>query len=628
MKDHYDLIVIGAGHAGIEASSAASRMGLETLLITLKRDTIGLMSCNPAIGGVGKGQLVKEIDALGGIMAKAADACAIGYRMLNMSKGPAVRSSRAQIDRIRYNNYMVNLIGSSERLDILEREVSQILIKEKKTIGIKTIKGEKIYAKVVLIAAGTFLNGLIHIGLKSNIGGRFNEPASLDLSENLKELGFKTMRFKTGTCARLLKSTINFSKLDKQLLDSEPIAFSFLGKPSSLKQLPCFITYTNEKTHEIIKKGLKFSPLYTGKIRARGVRYCPSIEDKVVKFPHHARHQIFLEPEGLDVDEFYPNGVSTSLPQDLQIEMLHSIKGLEDVKIVRPGYGIEYEVVDPTELFPTLETKSIKNLYLVGQINGTTGYEEAAALGLIGGINASLKAKGKDGFVLDRSTSYIGVLIDDLVTKGTQEPYRMFTSRVEYRLSLREDNADLRLAKFGFDLGLVEKCNYEAMLEKRKIIEAEVERLKKTTIRPTESVNIFLQQFKSSPLKRQITLAELLKRPQINYEQLKDLDDNCKLSGEIAQSLTSEFKYEPFIRRQKEEVKRFKNLEKIKIPDKLDFSSIAGLSREVKEKLSQLKPLTLGAASRISGITPASISILMVWLKKIGKGKGNETRVG
>ncbi len=627
MSYDFDLIVVGAGHAGIEASLVASRMGLATLLVTLNKDTIGLMSCNPAIGGVGKGQLVKEIDALGGAMAKAADACAIGYRRLNMSKGPAVRSSRAQIDRIRYNNYMVKLLSSSEHLEILSAEVSRILIKDKKAVGIKTSKGDKIYAKAIIIAAGTFLNGLIHIGMKSHSGGRFNEPASIDLSQNLKELKFRMMRFKTGTCARLKGSSINFSKLEAQLPDKEPIPFSFTGKSSCLKQLPCFITYTNEKTHGIIKKGLRFSPLYTGKIKARGVRYCPSIEDKVVKFPHHSRHQIFLEPEGLDTDEFYPNGVSTSLPENIQIKMLRSIKGLQEVEIIRPGYAIEHEAVDPKELFPTLETKSVKNLYLVGQINGTTGYEEAAALGLMGGINASLNVKGRCVFVLDRSTSYIGVLVDDLVTKGTPEPYRMFTSRVEYRLTLREDNADLRLRKFGFDLGLVEKRDYQAMLDKRKIIDAEVNRLRNAVVRPNERINSFLRGFKTSPLKKQTTLAELLKRPQISYEQLKVIDDNCKLTGEFAQSLISEFKYEPFILRQKEEVRRFRNIEHIKIPNQLDFSSIAGLSTEIKEKLRETKPLTLGQAARISGVTPASISILMVWLKKNSKNQNAKCKM-
>jgi tRNA uridine 5-carboxymethylaminomethyl modification enzyme len=616
MKDHFDLIVVGAGHAGIEASLAASRMGLETLLISLKRDTIGLMSCNPAIGGVGKGQLVKEIDALGGVMAKAADSCSIGYRTLNMSKGPAVRSSRCQIERKLYNEYMINLVANSSRLSVLESEVCEILTKNKKATGVRTKDGKEIYSKTIVIACGTFLNGLIHIGLKSFPAGRITEPASIRLSGNLKDLGFKIQRFKTGTCARLKAETIDFSNLEKQLPDASPLAFSFDGKVSRLAQLPCFITYTNSQTHKIIKDNLKFSPLYTGKIKACGVRYCPSVEDKVVKFPHHARHQIFLEPEDLENKEYYPNGLSTSLPEEVQVKIIRSIKGLERAEFSRPGYGIEHEVVSPTQLYKTLETKLIENLFLAGQINATTGYEEAASLGLIAGINAALKVAGKKPFILDRSTSYIGVLIDDLVTKGTQEPYRMFTSRVEYRLILREDNADIRLRKFGFDLGLVSENDYATTLEKKRAIDEEIKRIRKTMVKPEEKTNDFLRRHKSNALKKLASLEELLMRPGIFYQDLQELQADCRLPTEYLSYINSEIKYAPFIRRQKEEVARFKHLEKIKLPSRIDFSNIGGLSREIQEKLERFKPLTLGQASRISGVTPASISLLMIWLRK------------
>ncbi len=616
MNGNYDLIVVGAGHAGIEASLAASRMGLDTLLICLKRETIGLMSCNPAIGGVGKGQLVKEIDALGGIMAKAADECSIGYRMLNMSKGPAVRSSRCQIERKLYNEYMVNLAANAQNLNILESEVCQILTKNKKAIGVRTKDGKEINSQAVIIACGTFLNGLIHIGLKSFPAGRINEPASIRLSGNLKDLGFKIQTFKTGTCARLKQETIDFSKLEKQFPDASPLAFSFNGRASRLTQLPCFITYTNSRTHRIIKENLKFSPLYTGKIKACGVRYCPSVEDKVVKFPHHERHQIFLEPEDLGTQEYYPNGLSTSLPEEVQVKIIRSIKGLEKAEFSRPGYGIEHEVVSPTQLYKTLETKLIENLFLAGQINGTTGYEEAAALGLVAGINAALKIRGKGPFILDRATSYIGVLVDDLTTKGTDEPYRMFTSRVEYRLLLREDNADIRLRKFGYGLGLVSEEELEVTNEKKKIIDAEIAKLRKAKIKPGVKVNCALLSLKSSALNKAVSLEELLQRPEINYKDIKNFQPDCNLAQNFASYIDSEVKYAPFIRRQLEEISKFKHLEKIKIPKDLDFTSIPGLSREIKEKLQRFKPETLAGAWRISGVTPASISTLMVWIRK------------
>jgi len=616
--DNYDIIVIGAGHAGIEASLACARMGCKTLLVTLSADTIGKMSCNPAIGGVGKGQLVKEIDALGGEMARATDRCGIQFRILNASKGPAVHSSRAQVDMDMYRNYMRQAVAKQENLNILEAEVNKLVIKNEQVFGIITDKDEEINATCVIICPGTFLDGLIHMGLRHFSGGRINEPASVRLAQNLKELGFNLLRFKTGTCPRLDKNSIDFSKLIVQKGDAPPLAFSFSTLRLTQKQIPCYITYTNKNTHQIILDNLGRSPLYTGVIKATGVRYCPSIEDKIVKFADKERHQIFLEPQGLKSREVYPNGLSTSLPEDVQLEILHSIEGLENVKVIRFGYGIEHTVVEPTQLYPTLETKLIKNLFLAGQINGTTGYEEAAAQGLIAGINAALRIKNKMPLVLDRSSSYIGVLIDDLTTKGTNEPYRMFTSRVEYRLILREDNADLRLSYIGYELGLVSKKTYEKLQNKIAAINKGKEILKTTRLRPSQETNRTLLNLGTSPIKSLITLEELIKRPQINLKNLKDLDHiKLDIPESALKQIEIEVKYAGFIQRQIQEVERFKHLEKIKLAQDLDYTNIPSLSREIREKLRKFKPLTLGQASRISGVTPAAISILMVYLRKI-----------
>jgi tRNA uridine 5-carboxymethylaminomethyl modification enzyme len=614
----YDIIVIGAGHAGIEAALVAARMGCKTQIITLKRDNIGVMSCNPAIGGLGKGQLVKEIDALGGEMGHAADACGIQFRILNASKGPAVQSSRAQIDMDMYKDYMHKIIQEQDNLDIKEAEVNTLLVKDNLVRGVVTEKREEIESSCVIICPGTFLEGLIHVGLNHFSGGRINEPASTGLAANLKELGFQLLRFKTGTCPRLDKDSINFSELIEQKGDSPPRPFSFSTGAIKQKQISCYITYTNKNTHKIIAENLNRSPIYAGIIKATGVRYCPSIEDKIVKFQEKLRHQIFLEPQGLNTVQVYPNGLSTSLPEDVQLAMLHSISGLEVARVIRFGYGIEHTVVCPTQLYATLETKLIKNLYLAGQINGTTGYEEAASQGLIAGINAVLRFKNKEPLILDRSTSYIGVLIDDLTTKGTTEPYRMFTSRVEYRLILREDNADLRLAKKGYELGLVSKEEYCRVQEKIEAIKKGIHFLKTTILKPSLEINNHLVGFQTSPIKNNVSLEEILKRPQISLEQLKNLDHiKLDISGFAIKQVEIEVKYAGFIQRQFAEVERFKNLEKIKLPTDCDYNNIPGLSREIKEKLTGFKPQNLGQASRISGVTPVAVSVLMVYLRKI-----------
>ncbi len=611
MAPNYDCIIIGAGHAGCEASLASARLGCRTLLLTMNTDTIGHISCNPAIGGLAKGQLVKELDALGGEMAKVTDATAIQFRLLNTRKGPAVRSTRAQVDRHAYRLFMKSIIESQPDLDLKQALAEEILIKDGAVTGVKTSLGETISCKALIITPGTFLNGLMHIGLEHFDGGRVGEEPSKKLSDSLKKLGLKMGRLKTGTCARLDGRTINFNKLIMQNGDTDTRPFSFQTKRAISPQLPCYITYTNARTHEIIRSNLDRSPLFTGKIKGTGVRYCPSIEDKIYRFPARERHHIFIEPEGLNTNEYYPNGISTSLPIDIQERIVHSIDGLEGAVIVRPGYGIEYDYVDPTQLLPTLETKSIPGLYLAGQINGTTGYEEAASLGLMAGINASLKIKGKDPLVLDRSQAYIGVLIDDLVTKGTSEPYRMFTSRVEYRLILREDNADLRLTPVGYKIGLVSEDIYNAVMNKKENINNEIKRLK------------------GGPLEK------ALRRPGVSYQDViptYEVEKSHPIGGNGEPSLTLdeineveiEIKYEGFIRRQTSDVGRFDKLERIRVPANIDYKVINGLSSEIKEKLSDIRPLNLGQASRISGVTPAAISILMIWIEKIRRGKVRE----
>ncbi|WP_456437658.1 tRNA uridine-5-carboxymethylaminomethyl(34) synthesis enzyme MnmG [Desulfurobacterium sp.] len=629
----YDVIVVGAGHAGCEAALAAARMGCKTALFTINVDKIAEMSCNPSIGGVAKGTVVREIDALGGEMAKNIDATGIQFRILNRKKGPAVRAPRAQADKEAYRKRMRMVIENTENLDIIQQIVDDIIVENQEVKGVLTHIGARYAAKAVVVTAGTFLKGKIIIGFEEFEGGRMWEPSANKLSDFYVRHGFRVARLKTGTPTRLDGRTIDFSKMEEQPGDEPPPFFSYWTEPREIKQIPCYITYTTPETHEIIRKNLHRSPMYGEKklITGTGVRYCPSIEDKIVKFPDRQRHHVFVEPEGRDTIEFYPNGTSTSLPYDVQEAIIHSIPGLENAKIIRPAYGIEYDFIDPTHLYPTLETKIIKGLFNAGQVNGTTGYEEAAGQGIVAGINAALTAKESDEkFVLGRDEAYIGVMIDDLVNKGVREPYRLFTSRAEYRLILRYDNADLRLAKYGYKFGLITKEQYEKVKKKYETVKVFIEKLKELKVKP-EEINPILEKEGTTPVKETVSCYNILKRPEVKLSSLlkivnlpKPSEVDEKTIKEALEETEIEIKYEGYIKRQLEDVKKFRKLENIKIPKGFDYDSVP-ISTEEKQKLKEAKPLTLGQASRLEGIRPASISILSVYInrwKSRREGKG------
>ena len=617
-KDEYDVAVIGAGHAGCEAALATARLGFRTVMFTVSVDSIALMPCNPNIGGSSKGHLVREVDALGGEMGKVIDRTFIQSKMLNKSKGPSVHSLRAQADKADYSRAMRQVLENQERLDIRQMEVTDILTEDGRVTGVQTYSGAVYRCRAVILCTGTYLKARCIYGDVSTYTGPNGLQSANYLTDSLKSLGIRMYRFKTGTPARIDRNSIDFSKMEEQKGDERVVPFSFTTDPDDVQidQVSCWLTYTNEKTHEIIRSNLDRSPLFSGAIEGTGPRYCPSIEDKVVKFPDKDRHQVFIEPEGIHTTEMYVGGMSSSLPEDVQYAMYRSVPGLEHAKIVRNAYAIEYDCIDARQLKSTLEFKSVEGLFSGGQFNGSSGYEEAAAQGLIAGINAARKLQGKDGIIIDRSQGYIGVLIDDLVTKESHEPYRMMTSRAEYRLLLRQDNADLRLTKIGYEVGLIDEERYQRLLKKERMIERETDRVNHTNIGTSEKVQEVLKSYGSTPLNSGTTLAELIRRPELSYDKLADIDENRPdLPYDVEEQVNINIKYDGYIRRQMRQVEQFKKLENKKIPDNIDYNQIKSLRIEAKQKLSQIRPASIGQASRISGVSPADVSVLLVYLK-------------